>query len=582
VGIYYATVTLTYGVTVDNSSQNTFLVNLYVTSGGSGGGPSPGETLTSSPTSLSFSYTSGASVPAAQSLSIASNDATGFTATAQTNDGNQWLSVTPASVTSTPTTLTVSVNPAILAAGSYTGTVTLVAPSSNLQIPVSLSVGGGGISVTPTSLTFNVPQGYGLSAPQFLQVSSPNPSPFQTLASSDFNWLIVDTPSGTTPASVSVRANASSSLAQGAYSGTATVQLSPSVSMQVPVALNVGPPATLSLAPTLVTFTYTIGNAAPGTQAINVKSLTGAVQTFTASATTTDGAAWLTAMPTGPTPAQVTVGVNPGTLVPGSYTGVVSVTPSAMGSSSQPVQVSLTVLPAPTPTILSVASSASYVTGTVAPGEFVTLFGSAVGPANPATPTPGTAPKILGGTTVTFDGIPAPILYTSATQTSVQVPYGIALPQTVLQVTRNNVSSAATSVSSVPAFPGLFTANSSGKGQVAALNADGSLNGPSNPALRGSFIVLYGTGEGRTSPISVEGTITPSVQPLPQPLFPVSVSFSGVAGTVLYAGETPTALAGLMQINAGIPLNAPTGPAVSVLVSINGQTSPGAVTVAIQ
>jgi len=365
--------------------------------------------------------------------------------------------------------------------------------------------------------------------------------------------------------------------------GNVTVQLSPSVQSQVPVTLNVGPPATLSLAPSSVAFSYTIGNSTPGSQTVNVKSLTGAAQTFSVAATTSDGAAWLTASPTSPTPGSVTVGVSPGTLMPGSYNGVINVTPATAGASPQPIQVSLTVLPAPKPTVLSTVSAASYGGGAVAPGEFVVLFGSALGPVNLTTPTPGTAPKTLGGTQVYFDGIPAPILYSSATQTAVQVPYGIAMPMTALTVTRNNVTSATTMVNSLPTFPAFFTANASGKGQIAALNSNGTLNGPSNPASRGDFIVLYGTGEGKTNPASVEGTITPGVQPLPQPLYPVSVTFSGAASpNILYAGETPTALAGLFQINAVIPTNAPTGPSVGVLVTINGQTSPGGVTVAIQ
>ncbi len=142
----------------------------------------------------------------------------------------------------------------------------------------------------------------------------------------------------------------------------------------------------------------------------------------------------------------------------------------------------------------------------MAPGEFVVLFGSALGPVNLTTPTPGTAPDTLGGTQVYFDGIPAPILYSSATQTSVQVPYGIAMPMTALTVTRNGVTSATTMINSLPTFPAFFTANASGKGQAAAINSNGTLNSPSNPASRGDFISLYGTGEGRTNPASIEGT----------------------------------------------------------------------------
>jgi uncharacterized protein (TIGR03437 family) len=583
-GNYSASIQYSYDGTQAPSSQNTIAVFLTVSSGsgGSGGGGTPStETIAASPASLAYSYSIGGSVPAAQSLAISTSDNANYTASALTNDGAQWLSISPASG-ATPGTMSVSVNPAGLNAGSYNGTITISGPNSVTQVSVSLTVGGGGITVSPASLTFNVPQNYGFGAPQYLQVTTAAPAPFQAQATSDFNWLVVDLTQGTTPATIPIRAN-DSSLAQGSYSGTVTVQTSPANAQQIPVSLTVGPPATLQLAPSSLSFSYMIGNAAPAAQTVAVKSLTGSPQAFSATATTTDGASWLVATPTSPAPGQVSISINPGTLTPGAYSGVVNVTPSATGASPQPILVGLTVLPAPTPTVLSVNSSASYASGTVAPGEFVTLFGSALGPATGVSPTPGTAPKTLGGTVVTFDGIAAPILYASATQTSVQVPYGISLPQTAMQVQRNAVASAAATVASVPAYPAFFTVNQTGKGQIAALNYPSyTQNSASNPAPRGSTIILYGTGEGITNPVSVEGTITPGLTPLPQPLYPVFVSFAGVTGTVSYAGETPSALAGLMQINAVIPLNAPVGPSVSVLVTINGQTSPGGVTIAVQ
>ncbi len=585
-GAYSASIQFTYDGTANPTSQNSISVFLVVgvptSGGGGGGGVPPSETIATSPTSLAFSYSIGGSVPPSQALNVSTSDNANFTTSALTNDGHQWLLLSPASG-STPGTINVSVNPVGLNSGSYSGTITVSGPNSVTQVPISLSVGGGGITVTPSSLTFNVPQNYGFGAAQTIQVvSAAGTASFQASGASDNNWLVVDTPTGTTPGAVTVRAN-DSSLPQGTYSGTVNIQTSPSNVVQVPVTLNVGVPATLQLSPTALNFSYTVGNAAPAAQNVNVKSLTSAVQTFSASATTTDGAAWLSAVPSGSTPATVAVSIVPGSLVPGTYSGVVNITASATGSSPQSISVSLTVLPAPNPTVVSVNSSASYTAGTVAPGEFVTLFGSSLGPATLVSPTPGTAPKTLGGTTVTFDGIAAPILYASATQTGVQVPYGINIPTTVLQVQRSGSTSATTQVSSVPAFPSLFTSDQSGKGQAASLNAPSyTLNSASNPAPRGSTIILYGTGEGRTYPSSVEGTITPGIAPLPQPLYAVQVSFGGVPGVIAYVGETPTALAGLMQINVTIPSSAPVGAAIPVTVTINGQTSPGNVTVAIQ
>jgi uncharacterized protein (TIGR03437 family) len=183
---------------------------------------------------------------------------------------------------------------------------------------------------------------------------------------------------------------------------------------------------------------------------------------------------------------------------------------------------------------------------------------------------------------VMFDNIAAPILYASATQTNVQVPYGISMNSTKLTVQRTGVTSAPLSVPVVAATPGFFTPDASGKGQIAAVNQDHTYNSAANPAPRGSYISLYGTGEGITTPASVEGVITPSLPPFPQTYLLSSVTFSGAPATIAYLGETPTVVSGLFQCTVLIPQNSPTGPAVPVLLTINGQTSPGGATVAVQ
>jgi uncharacterized protein (TIGR03437 family) len=576
VGTYGATITLSYSG-ADPSSNTTVPVSLTVSPSGGGGGSNPYETITVTPTSLAFSYTAGGAAPAAQALTVTVGDGMPFTAVAITNDGNPWLTAAIAGAN----TVNVTANPAILSPGTYTGTITLTAPGATAQVPVTLTVGGVGLSVNPTQLSFAIPQNYGFGAPMTIQVTSTPSSAITVSGTSDNNWLVVDTPTAQTPASISIRAN-DSSLTQGSYTGSVTIGTSPANAITIPVTLTVGPPATLSLAPASLAFSYTLGNAVPAFQTTNVKSLTGAIQPFTVSSSTSDGAAWLSATATSPTPGTVNVSVNPVILAAGSYSGVVSVLPSAAGSSAQPIAVSLKVLPPPTPVVSAVVSSASYVGGTVAPGEFVTLFGAALGPAELTTPPAGTYPTSLAGTTVTFGGLAAPILYVSATQTTVQVPYGIALGQTVLSVQRNGVFSSLTTLKSVPAFPGFFTSNFSGTGQIAALNQDYSLNSPSNPAARGSVIILYGTGEGATTPVSVEGRVTSTIAPFPQTQLPVTVTFQGVPAVLQYIGETPGAVSGLLQVNAVVPATAPPGPSVPVQISINGQFSPTGATVSIK
>jgi uncharacterized protein (TIGR03437 family) len=107
----------------------------------------PGLGLAANPGSLVFTFAIGGAAPASSSFSVTSTGAVlNFTAAVSTNSGGNWLSVTPTSGT-TPSTLTVSVNPAGLASGTYQGVVTLTPGSpgaSPLPFSVTLTVTGAG------------------------------------------------------------------------------------------------------------------------------------------------------------------------------------------------------------------------------------------------------------------------------------------------------------------------------------------------------------------------------------------------------------------------------------------------------
>src|SRR4029079_13483047 len=122
-------------------------------------------------------------------------------------------------------------------------------------------------------------------------------------------------------------------------------------------------------------------------------------------------------------------------------------------------------------------------------GEVVTIFGSGIGP--PSTLTAQVNPQgrlssTLGGTQVWFDNIPAPLVYVSASQVSAIVPYEVAAqPATQMVVVRNGQSTQPITLTVAPASPALFTAAASGSGQAAAVNQDGTLNGPQSGAPAG-------------------------------------------------------------------------------------------------
>jgi uncharacterized protein (TIGR03437 family) len=243
------------------------------------------------------------------------------------------------------------------------------------------------------------------------------------------------------------------------------------------------------------------------------------------------------------------------------------------------------------PSIKSVTNAASYATGAVSPGEMVTIFGTAIGPATPAypavDPATGKLATTIGGVEVLFNGIAAPMIYAGSTQVSALVPYEMAPVATPsVWVKYIGQTSNVFQVTSVTTAPGLFTQNASGSGPGAILNQDGvTVNGPGHPAARGSIVTVYLTGEGQTSPAGVTGAITTATLPPPQvtpaPLLAVGVTIDGQPALPMYSGEAPGLVAGMMQLNVQIPSNAPSGD-LPILVSIGGNISQSNVTLSVK
>lgn len=127
--------------------------------------------------------------------------------------------------------------------------------------------------------------------------------------------------------------------------------------------------------------------------------------------------------------------------------------------------------------------------------------------------------------------------------------------------------------------PGIFTADSSGKGQAAALNENGFFNRREAPAKPGSIIVLYATGEGQTDPAGLSGRL--AIDNYPKPLQPVTVTIAGQPAEVIYAGAAPNLITGLMQVNVRIPPNIATLGSLPVVLSVGGNSSPDLVTISV-
>ncbi len=190
----------------------------------------------------------------------------------------------------------------------------------------------------------------------------------------------------------------------------------------------------------------------------------------------------------------------------------------------------------------------------------------------------------LAGTTVSFNGTPAPLIYTSATQVAAIVPYGIdpALSaMTQVTVSYQGSVSSAFSVPVAASSSSLFTANQTGAGQIATINATtGAYNEAAHPAKVGDFLELFATGEGQTTPAGVDGKL--ATVPYPTPNLPVSVTVGGIPAVVSYKGGAPTEVAGLMQIDIQIPPGVSPGGYIPIVLKVgDASTVAGAVWIAV-
>jgi uncharacterized protein (TIGR03437 family) len=218
----------------------------------------------------------------------------------------------------------------------------------------------------------------------------------------------------------------------------------------------------------------------------------------------------------------------------------------------------------------------------VAPGQLLTLFGTDLAPASPFTPPAGVAAS-SASFGVFFNGIPAPILYSSAQQINVQVPYEIAGQTSVrMQVLDNQVPLPESETSTLevverqpsvflsPAalespFPGYTVCGAMvALGEAAvALNADGTLNGCANPAMAGSTVTVFVDGLGPVTPALATGTIAqaPAVTLTPG----VGAFDSNLAPVTTITSSLPGATTGVVQVQLQLPPSS--GPLAPVAVT---------------
>lgn len=229
---------------------------------------------------------------------------------------------------------------------------------------------------------------------------------------------------------------------------------------------------------------------------------------------------------------------------------------------SDPGSLSITVPPILDSTIAVIAKPGPSITGVVpagiaqfprdvAPGAFVTVYGSSLASATSQSSQP--YPTQLADAQVLIDGTPAQLQYVSATQ--INFIYPNLQPGLASLTVTNSTGQQTVNVMLVPAVPSIFTSTGVANGPAAAENAvTGAIINSGYAINAGDYVALYLTGLGQ-NPTGVT----------------VTVGGQSCAGQFFYAGQVAS-YEGLDQVNCQIPAGV-TGAAVPVIVTANGRPS---------
>ncbi|MCX6624468.1 MAG: hypothetical protein NTY38_26080, partial [Acidobacteria bacterium] len=209
---------------------------------------------------------------------------------------------------------------------------------------------------------------------------------------------------------------------------------------------------------------------------------------------------------------------------------------------------------------VTAVSAASYLTRPLSPGLQVALGSQAfLSPVNRSfdqSGSPSSMPKVLEDIQVLVNGTPSAIRSVSANQISLIMPWNAPTSGSADVVVLNPSSGrilATGTFAMAAATPSLFTTTWDGKGQLVAVNADGTKNDATHAAIAGDFITLFGTGQGVVAGAPRDGEKAGGELPtpdMPDVYFPVSGpdSVTKATSSSLVAGEFST-----WQIKVKIP-----------------------------
>ena len=570
-----------------------------------------------SPANVNLTYVQGGAFPAAQKVSVSTGTGTPSYTAAIVPAGPSWLTASPDTGT-LPATVTLRVNPTGLEAGTYQAAVVFtaagVAAPGTTNVTLVVTSPPPTLTASAASLTFTTV----LAAPmpgvpsQTVQLStSSTPISFSASAGTAA-WLTVApatgfvlpgapvtltvtaNPATLAPAKALYKAKITITATSSAANKTITIPVTFAVLYQTPTVTGIWPPGGKVGGPATTVTIYGTNFCAATLAKISTSGTPVALKTTYYS------------------PDVISAVIPAPQLVAGTPLTIYASNPAPGGDSAGTVTFGFG------QQVDAAVSAASYLPG-ASPGDLITLFGQNIGPPVPASLTetvPGYVDKSLGGFSVTVDGTAAAMVYASQNQITVQVPYevdttGVPSNTKAIVVTNGSITANGT-VDISPTAPGIFTVDSSGTGQAAALNQDGTLNSSTNAEKIGRVVVLYLTGEGLytntpANPPGPDGYVNP-VGDIPMPasgvcpigsvcmptlVAPVSVTLGPLptappgtaavavpAANIQYAGPFVGGMLGIMQLNLQIPAGSPTGNAVPIQVTIGGVASQPGVTIA--
>ena len=487
----------------------------------------PVSMLTVDPVSMAFNATAGASAPASRNLVVSAPVPTHFTVSAaeQSCANYNWLAFAPSgSVTTSQvnTNIVVSVNPVGITGGTTcNGNISVTAAGTSQTVNVTMAVAA---QVIYSSFGTNQSFSSGGSC-----VSGPNNS---ACGPSVTRWIAGSfTPSGTFSLS-------SVAIAIGNFGGTngAVIVLTSSTAAGMP-AMTVIERWTLSPLPSSQAPTPTISSVVSKLTPI---LYSGQTYWVIAEGLADDSMDWWFSNNLGLAGGMSSV--NQGNWVPTAQPAF-----AVLGSPAGSV---------PLISANGVVNAATLQPAGIAPNEFISIFGSGLGP---LTGVAGSMSTLLAGTKVLINGVAAQLTYTQDAQVNAIVPWGVT-GTALVQVEHNGAQGNTVTAMVVDSSPGIFT-QSYGPGQAWVVNQDGTFNSAANPASRDTVITFWATGQGLVDVQQQDGS-QPTGPPFPTPLLPVTVTLGGMKvpdENIVFKGLV---FSGEIQINVRIPDTAPTGNSV--------------------